>query len=244
MAAVSLLLSVLLWIVGVVLGLLLLAVAALLFLPVNFRLRLDAHLREDDDAEWGFSGFARWAAEVRWGGWMFRLQARGEELKLSELMIRILGVRVRARRSAVEPAKGESEAGEKPKAERKRRRRPSLSDLRSYAREGIRLVRRLVASLRLHLRGDLVFGFPDPALTGLVLAVLSLTGTPGQLRLRPDWFNPGLEGWVETDGRIYGYEVAAALWSAYWRSPLGERLRQRITAIFKRPKRMTGGRTA
>jgi hypothetical protein len=88
--------------------------------------------------------------------------------------------------------------------------------------------------MRLRLRGDLVFGFSDPAATGMTLAALSVTGSPGGLRLQPDWLDPHFDGWLEADGRIYGYEVASALWIAYWRSPLGERMRQRLRGIFKR----------
>jgi hypothetical protein len=234
--AVSIVLAILLWAIGVVAGLLLLLLTAILLLPADFQTRLDARLREDEESEWGVSGHTRWAVKVRWGWWILRLKARGDGFNVEELMVRICGFRVQAgRKRRPKPA----EPGKAAKARRKRRL--SLSDVRSYAREGLRLVRRLVASLRLRLRGDLVFGFPDPSVTGLVMAVLAVGGTPGNLRLRPDWLDPGLNGWAEAEGRIYGYEVVAALWSAYWRSPAGDRLRQRMTGIFKR---ISGGRTA
>jgi hypothetical protein len=225
-AAVRILLAVLLWIVLAIIGLLLVLIAAVLFLPVDFGLRLDVSLRPDDESEWGISGSARWSANLRWGWWLFTLLAAGDGLTVSELSTRLFGLRLRARRRERAP--------EKTPGKKKQKQWPSLSDLRSFAQEGLRLVQRLIAAMRLRLRGDLVFGFSDPSVTGMTLAAVSVTGTPGELRLHPDWLDPHFEGWLEAEGRIYGYEVGAALWTAYWRSPLGDRLRKRLRGIFKR----------
>lgn len=242
MTAVSIVLAVLLWVVAGVAGLILLLVAAILILPTEFWLRLDVSLREDEDAEWGVSGHARWAAKFRWGWGVLCLEVRGDVLQVENHILRIGGFRVAAKRKRQQGSSPQAESEQKGRGRRKRRRR--WHDLYSYAREGLRLAKRLTASLRLHLEGDLVVGLPDPALTGLVLGVLAAAGTPGKLRVQPNWLDPGVDGWIQAQGRVYGFEVAAALWPAYWRSPAGTRLRERMKGFFKRSKRVTGGRTA
>lgn len=246
MAAVSVLLAIILWIVGGVLGLLLLLVGALLLFPLNWRARLDADLHEDEESDWGYGGYARWAGDAGWGWRFVRLRVRGDGPKLEELTIRICGFRVRlggkAAPSKPTPQKPDEK---KPKAKKKKRRqRPSFDDLRSYFHEGLQLVRRLIASLRLRLRGDLTFGFSDPSITGIILAFKSVTQVAPELRLQPDWLSPGVHGWVETEGRVYGFEVVAPAWTAFWRSPMGVRLWQRIRYPFHRSIKHSGGRTA
>lgn len=227
MSAVSILLillKVLLWFVALVAGVILLALLAVLFVPVSFNVRAEGALRQDDQEDWG--GWARWAASVRWGGVLFRMWLHGTEKGVEERSITICGIRLRPRKKGSAPK--QKAAAPKKKKAKKRRERPGAGEIRAYIREGIRLVRRLLISLRLHLEGDITFGFDDPSLTGMALGALGAVGKPAGLRVRPDWLFPGLEGWVKARGRIYGYEVAVALWSAYWHSPLGSRLRRRL----------------
>lgn len=240
-AAVSVVLAVILWVLGVVLGLLVLLVSAILLLPLDLAARLDARLREDEASEWGYGGCARWAGQVRWGWRVLGLAVQGEGAHVNHAAVSILGRRLRSRSR---PKEAEAAKAEPAKQRKRRKRRLTLDDLRSYLREGWRLVRRLLADLRLRLEGDLLFGLPDPSLTGSILAVLSVTGTPGRLRVQPMWLESGAEGWVTLTGRIYGFEILAALWPAYWHSAAGQRRLARIKSTFKRPKRFVGGRTA
>lgn len=209
-------------------GLLALIVAAVLLAPLSFRGRAEGYFRPDD-GEWG--GWARWEAEVRWGGVVWRMRLRGTHLGLEEKVITFCGVRLtRRKRAARKPART------KPK--KKARRSVSPAEIRSYVREAVRLVRRLTAALRLRLEGQVRFGFEDPSLTGLTLGALAVVGKPAGLHLQADWLVPGLEGWGTVRGRIHGIEVALALWAAYWRSPLGHRLRRRFTQRKRRQKRV------
>lgn len=230
MAAVSLLLiilKILLWLVAAVAGVLLIALLLLLTVPVSFKARAEGAIRPDDDENWGGQG--KWEADLRWGGRLVRLWLQGTHQGGLEQRFTILGLRLGGRRQdrsgTPAPAKAESKRPEKSRP-RKKRRRPTLEEIQAYIREGLHLARRLLRSLRLHIAGDLTFGFEDPALTGFVLGALALTGKPADLVLRPDWFQPGAEGWVTLRGRVYGFEVAIALWQAYWRSPLSRRLRR------------------
>ncbi|HYF80902.1 MAG TPA: hypothetical protein VD973_27640 [Symbiobacteriaceae bacterium] len=241
MAAVSLLvvmLKVLLWALawaaGVLLAVALLALVLVLFVPVGFRTRAEGALRPDDDETWG--GQAEWEADLRWGGRLVRLWLQGTHQGVGAQEITILGFRLRERkRSGPAEAKEEAPSASKPPAKakvkakaRKKRQRPTMEEIRAYIREGLNLARRLIKALRLHIAGDLTFGFEDPALTGFALGAIALTGKPADLTLRPDWFQPGAEGWVSIKGRVYGFEAATALWLAYWRSPLSRRLRRWI----------------
>ena len=236
MAAVSivlLLLSIVGIILGMILAILLVLVAAVLLIPVRFAGRADGQFRQDADAQW--DGWARWEADVRWGGVLLRMWLRGTHKGIEAKIISICGVRLAGRKR--------SKAAKKPKAVRKAKRkrsrnRPTLDDIRSYIREGARLVWRLTAALRLHMAGEIRFGFEDPSLTGLTLGALSVAHTPSDLHVQADWVDPGIEGWAKVRGRIYGIEVALALWSAYWRSPLGARLRQRFTVRTRTKKRV------
>ncbi|MDF2629020.1 MAG: hypothetical protein K0R39_2851 [Symbiobacteriaceae bacterium] len=219
-------LKVLLWLVAVVAGVLLGGVMLLLFVPVGFRARAEGALRPDDDENWG--GSAEWEADLAWGGRIVRIWLKGTHQGIAQKRFTILGLRLNiGTRSEKASAKTASpDKAPKKTRPRKKRRRPTLDDIQAYAREGLRLVRRLMKALRLHIAGDVTFGFEDPSLTGFALGALALTGKPADLTLRPDWFQPGLEGWVTLRGRVYGIEVAIALWQAYWRSPLSRRLRR------------------
>lgn len=228
-------LNVLLWLVALVAGVLVAVLVILLTVPVSFRAKAEGALRPDDDEDWG--GNARWEADLRWGGRLVRLWLQGTHQGVEVQRLTMLGLRWRTRKGQGGEAPAGADAGAKSKAKaeaktarkarpRKKRRRPTMEEIQAYVREGLRLVRRLLRSLRLHIAGDLTFGFEDPALTGFALGAIALTGKPADLVLRPDWFQPGVEGWATVRGRVYGFEVAIALWLAFWRSPLSRRLRR------------------
>jgi hypothetical protein len=219
------------WVAGLLLAVALLALVLVLFVPVRFRAKAEGALRPDDDETWG--GQAAWEADLRWGGRLFRLWLQGTHQAVGAQEITVLGIRLKERKQSAPAAEEEAPTTSKPPAKakakpRKKRKRPTMEEIRAYIREGLTLVRRLIKALRLHIAGDLTFGFEDPALTGFALGAAALAGKPADLTLRPDWFQPGAEGWVSIKGRVYGFEAATALWLAYWRSPLSRRLRRWI----------------
>lgn len=218
------------WVAGILLAAALLVLLAALTVPVSFRARAEGALRPDDDENWG--GQAEWEADLRWGGQLVRLWLQGTHQGVGEQRFTILGFRLTGRKRSRPAEERAAEPGDKARDRksrpRKKRQRPTMEDIQAYIREGLNLVRRLLKALRLHMAGDLTFGFDDPALTGFALGAIALTGKPKDLALRPDWFEPGVEGWVTIKGRVYGFEVATALWLAYWRSPLSRRLRRWI----------------
>jgi len=223
---IVIILKVLLWLLALVAGLVALAILLVLFAPVSFKGRGEGSLHPDDQERW--DGWARWEADIRWGGVLLRLWLRGTHHGVEEQVMTVCGIRI-----PLKKASGKEQAEGKPKGPAKKRKRqrqrPTAGEIRAYIREGIRLARRLWASFRLRAAGDATFGFDDPALTGMTLGALGTVRLPRQLTLRPDWFTPGVTGWLSLRGHIYGFEVAVALWSAYWRSPLGRRLRRRFT---------------
>lgn len=246
MAAVSTLLFVLtalLWLLAVTAGVLLVAVllalAVVLFVPVRFRARLEAALHPDDEGQW--DGAARWETDLRWGWFLLRLRLAGTHQGVAENEIRICGLRWPTGKGHDKQKDSPQKTGEKQKKRRVRKKKQkqklTFDDVKDFLAEGIRLVRRLTAALRLHMAGDLRFGFDDPSLTGLTLGLLAVTGKPADLRVRPEWLEPGVDGWLTLRGKVYGIEVAMALWSAYWRSPLSRRLRQRFTFRFRNQRR-------
>ncbi|HYG60518.1 MAG TPA: hypothetical protein VD902_20795, partial [Symbiobacteriaceae bacterium] len=207
MGAVSILagiLTVLLWILGVAAGLLLLIVAAVLFLPLDFSGRVEAHLAADEDSDTGYTGTAGWRAFVRWAWGVVSMRAEGEGTCLMVLQLRICGLRIPLGQRSKKAASAPEQSGSKPKKpkrakkpKKQRKRAPTWEEIQVYITEGWRFLRRLWAAMRLRLRGDVTFGLDDPAETGLMLARLYMLGIPGHnLRIQADFVYPRLDGWL------------------------------------------------
>ena len=211
----------LLWVLATLLSLLLLVVLALLFLPLDVAGRADPTL-VDDDWEGDWSGTVTWAATLRFGGPLLRLSAAGEGLHGPALQVWILGLRLKSR-----PRKPPKAKPREPQPERKRRERdPELGW--ALFMEGWKAANRLWRDLAWRLPGDLTYGLPDPALTGMCEALLWSLGRPPGLVLRPNFVQPCLTGWVETQGRIYGVQMASAIWTACTHPVIRDRIKKRI----------------
>lgn len=234
-------LKALLWSLLGLVTLLLLAVLGVLFVPVTYTGRLEARIRPDEESELGYSGQTRWKAAARWGQFLVRYQVEGEDATITHQRLRILGIPVGRRRKAADAGKKAADAEKK--ARRKKKSGFSWDMVRQYVREGSALLARIWDALHLHLDGNLVFGFADPADTGLTLGFLWMVGVPRYMRVQPDFVYPHLEGELDFRGRIWGYQLAAALWIAFWNLPIGPHRWLRFKEWFTRkPTKYVGGR--
>ncbi len=68
------------------------------------------------------------------------------------------------------------------------------------------------------IRGDLIYGFEDPSITGRVLAALSFIYpfTKNDLKVRPDFEHPVICGKLLFCGRIYLFSLVGFLWNLFW----------------------------
>ena len=189
--------AVLLWLLGLLLGLLLL----LLVLPVDLSGRLDGDLRGDESGE-NVEGSVQWQLQLQWGRGAFRVRLTGRGLSLAEAAVTLLGRRLRA---------GPARAGpRRPPAPRRPPPRLPLAVIRALIQEAWRFLLRAWRDLGLRLRGDLVYGLGDPALTGACEALLWAVGRPEAVQLTPDWLDPRFDGWLEAEGQIFGVQLLIA----------------------------------
>ena len=91
--------------------------------------------------------------------------------------------------------------------------------IRALIQEAWRFLLRAWRDLGLRLRGDLVYGLGDPALTGACEALLWAVGRPEAVQLTPDWLDPRFDGWLEAEGRIFGVQLLIAS-LAFIRNPV------------------------
>jgi hypothetical protein len=210
------------WALAAVLAVVLVALAAVSFLPLHVSARTETALT-GDLLEENLTGTVRWAARFRWGWLLLMGQVAGEGRVIHLAEVRLLGFRLHG----------------KPGRRRERRSRPNLECdlLRAPIREAVRFARRVWKALGVRLHGNLVYGFSDPVLTGTCEAVLAATGRPRGVRLQPDFLDPGLNGWVRADGRIFGFQVLAAAWAGLRNPVLRRHLKQRLKTRLQRSRR-------
>lgn len=238
MSVLLLVLTILLWVLGLLAGLLLLLIAALLLLPLDLLLRIDPDLAAED-WEGEVHGSLPWQARIRFGWGLLKLELAGEGLQPGTAQFSLIGLRLRsggpqARQPAGPEAEAKARAKAKAKAEAKAKAKAGAkaSDragsarksaqkrpkqrlpwevLRELIRESVYLVRRLWRDLGLDVTGDLTYGFPDPALTGIGEAALGIVGRPAGMRVQPDFLRSRLEGWAQVEGSLFGVQVLIQL---------------------------------
>lgn len=245
------LLKALLWLALALLVLILLILVAVLFVPVSFAGRLESAIRPEEEAPTGYTGEARWQARLRWGLMLVRFAVAGQNGQVSGLRLSVLGIPIRLGRRHKAASDGDDDdtakkaGGTKPATRRKRKAKRKRSfrwdELRLYIREGAQLLVRLWAALHLQVHGALTFGFDDPADTGMMLGLLWAASVPRRVQIQPDFLGPRLEGWLDLSGRIWGYQVAAALWSAFWHLPVGPAGWLRVKRWFIRTSNLIAG---
>jgi hypothetical protein len=204
------------------LGLLLVLLLAVLFLPVRYWAWLNADLEGDmlNEEEW--TGSAHWRVTFAWGRWLlgFRLEGEGLQGRLADFWMG--GVHRKP--------KSRSEERKQPRRKKARRRKPLDRELlQAYVTEGVRLARRLWPALRLEGRGAVRFGFPDPAMTGLAAGLLSTVRLPADVRWQLDFVTPCLQGSGDLTGHIFGYEIGLGLLAFWWNLPARRRWRERLS---------------
>ncbi|MFZ5825212.1 MAG: hypothetical protein ACOY94_12865 [Bacillota bacterium] len=200
-------------------GILLLLVLLVLFLPLDVSLRLDSDLQAptwDDE----LAGQVRWLIRLRWGWVVFAGLWEGENVRVVRSEMRILGLRLR-------PG-GKKAARKKKERKKKKRSAPDLELIWAVVEEAARFLRRLIERFGFRFEGDLTYGFSDPSLTGWCEAIRWSVGNPVPIRLEPEFERPALLGWATTHGRLYGYQVAAAVLKAIRNPVIKDRLSRKI----------------
>lgn len=185
----------------VLVGLLLLLLTVVLLVPLRFWGRL---AREGPDAA------TKWGLHLDWGRWLLQVDAR---LGQPGAAVRVVGMRARlGRRGSERPSKPRRRGVVRPG-----RRRSSIPWRewlqRNLLHEGLLLLKRVWRSLHLEIRGDLVVGFEDPSLTGLLSAAMAATpaSIAPELAMRLDFTRGAFEGWVEVEGRG---RLGSLVWAA------------------------------
>lgn len=124
----------------------------------------------------------------------------------------------------------------------KRRKAPSinLSVLRRMWPDVQWLVTMARRRLQLKLRGDLVYGFPDPFATGMVHGLTAALQPFPELGLRPDYAQGVLHGWVELSLRLYPLQAVLLFVQTSLRPGVRSlwwpRVRNRLRIIPRRTK--------
>lgn len=208
-------------------------VVAILVLPLDYRLRLQTA-----------GGAVQWQASFRWAWGAVAGRAHGVGVT-PEFDLRLAGLRLRAdgwfrrrpRRSGPPPRRVRG---------RRRRQRSIRRALRRVVwpdllKALLRGVRRLWRSLGLRVRGDLRYGWEDPALTGLTQGLLAAMPRTGDIRLTASYTEPGLAGWVEVTGRLVPVRMVGAVLRTLWELPVrrvwwGE-VKDRLRAFRRRRRR-------
>lgn len=202
------------------LGLLLLLLLALLFVPCHVRVRARSDLAADD-WESPLLGRAEASLRLRWGLLLLTAGAIWSDGALQSSEVRVMGRRMDGRaRNTRRPGAGRKPRGGpegRPgqRGDRKSGRRRSRTDLElvlAVLRDAARLPGRLWRSLGVRFAAEGTYGFPDPSLTGFCEAVRWSTGLGRALSLTPDFQRPCLIGAGELSGRLYGFRLLRIAW--------------------------------
>lgn len=218
--AVSLLLAILGWSLLTLVLLLLLLLLLLLFLPLDIDLRVDSDLQAPTWEE-ELTGKLRWLLRLRWGRAVLSGRWEGEFFTIVRSEVRILGI-------GVSPGAGRGHRKAAPGKKKKRRSGIDLELIGAMVAEVARFLRWLIERFGFGFQGELTYGFADPALTGWCEAIRWTVGLPVPIRLEPEFQRPALLGRAQTQGRIYGYQVAGAALRALRNPVIRNRLARRI----------------
>lgn len=235
-----------LWALAALLALLVLLLLALLLLPLDMYVRLDPDLHSEE-AGGPLGGTMRWRLQLRWGWGLFRTWLAGSSLSVEQGEVRLLGIRWlrwpgrKEARPQAKPPQRVRPAKAKP---RRRRRRLPLAVMRALIQEGLQLMARTWRDLGLQVHGDVIYGLPDPALTGLVEIFLRAGPLPSDLQVEPDWLDPRLEGWVQVQGHLFAVKLLIALLAVLKNRVLRQHLLTGLKANLSFRKIFLGGRVS
>ena len=163
-----------------VLGLLLLLLVGLLFLPLNYQVQFSSDEK------------TTLAARMSWSGLVAGSYKVGRGVKF-----RVLGYRISFSRSSPRKAKQRNEGDAKNK-KTKKRRVPNI-DIKVVWSIARKVIKHLSPQ---RIEADLRFGFEDPYYTGIMGALLYTRFGGSSVRLTPVYDEEVLEGWFLVEGRV------------------------------------------
>jgi len=150
-----------------------------------------------------------WHVDCDWLFGAVQVQAMAKRTDRPRMILRVLGFTLQQRdpsKPAKRSKKGQSKEGAKPPPNEARSReretagsRPSFQwqQVRRLIPEIQRVFSKLWRALHPKARGHLVYGFPDPALTGMCHGIIAARITSDRLKLQPDYMEGRLSGWAE-----------------------------------------------
>lgn len=144
----------------------------------------------------------------------------------SAMKLRLVGIPVKLggadrgrkpKEKSKDQQKGKKVPARHRKAKGKRRFSVSLQDVRGLLPEIRWLIARLWQVQRMDARGEMVYGFEDPATTGWCEALRAMRPLPRQLKLIPDFTEARLEGWLQIRLTLYPIRAIAVMIQAVFR---------------------------
>lgn len=224
MAIIAGAITVLAWVLGGTLILLL----AVLFVPFRVAARVDGidltelppedgdeldEVDTDDATSWEVR------ADWLWGLLQFRTGVGSDDAMVQEL--RVFGIRrslaMKRKKEKAMPSdgrrgRGRADAGKKAKRRRSRSNAGLPLELGlAFLSEAPWFVPRLWRALGVRIKGDLVYGFPDPFLTGMSQAIMAHVPNSPDLRLTPDYVQGRLTGRFQATATIFPVKIVVVL---------------------------------
>lgn len=240
--------TVLLWFLGGIVAVLLLAMCT----PVRVAGMVKG-LAIDESSEDYLEG-AEWRFKVEW--LLGLLQVRGVKSagESPSLKLRLAGIHKNVEQHVTKSRKPKAVTHKKeatqdrPTAAHRHQEakwsqgnRISGQEIRELLPEARRLIAKLWRSLHLDARGELIYGFDDPAILGWCEGLRSVVPWPAGLRLEPDYTQARLEGWAELRSTTYPIRVAGLALGTLFRRPLRriwwKRIRSTLSERFRRVNR-------
>lgn len=229
------LLGVLLWVVA--------GIAAVVLLALCLPLRVAGSVSGLDMSELAGTNLEEtaWRLSVRGLLGLVALEGSKEPQEAPRVQVRLAGIS-RPIQGGGSPRRRKERQRPPAQAARKRQGRRTLSwrDVRSLLPELRVLLARLWRSLGLQARGDLVYGFDDPYVTGWCEALRAVVPVPRELKIMPDFLGARLAGWAELRMTIYPIRVAGVLVATFFRRGVLRVWWPRLKARLARPRRGRG----
>lgn len=148
--------------------------------------------------------------------------------------------RVRRRTFARRPRRDrdqQHDSGDRQRPRRRRTKLPSVGLVRAAVSELPWFVRRLWHTISMRIKGDLVYGLFDPAMTGLSQALLATLPAPAELKLTPDFGYARLNGWVEGSVTVYPSKMIVVGMQAMLRPAIRRQWWSHLRAKLRLPKK-------
>lgn len=247
-AGVNLLAAILIGIVWFLGGLVLLV---FLSLCTPLRLSASAYGLDVSESEGIRLDDTKWQLRGVWLLGLLNLHARQKIGEPVQVRLRLLGIPIKISTSMRQrEADAEKKGGDRTERVRTAHRqargrrqkgRLALHEIRSLLGELRWFLQKLLRTVRLQARGDLVYGFSDPAVTGWCEGLRHTLPVPRQLKLIPRFDEAVLQGWADVQLTIYpirgAWVVVRGLFRKGVRRIWWSRLRKRLPWVRKARRR-------